>query len=961
MTPLLSRNQQEGRLNKVLYFRSKIFYMPSNSFLNQIARRYIELSRDGNAVSLVFPNRRAALFFRKELLELQPKDQWMPEIFSAEEFVASQMQTSPINQISALFEFYGIYQATEGEKADPFDVFLTWAPQLLHDFEEVDLYMVDAKDLYALVSEAYALQRWSPDNHTITPIQSAYLHFWSMMGTWYSLFRQHLRDKRMLTTGMAYRAFADSIETKGTELEWHKVLFCGFSALNGAEQRIIKFLQKIGKAEVLWDVDTYYVEDELNEAGHFFRKYKNDWAAHTFKNMPSRLDRAEQKFEIIGASKNLGQAIEAGALLAGLADEGCTFEDTAVVLGDERLMLPMLELLPQAVPAVNVTMSYPLQQLPVMGLYTAVFELQRRCRSNDDNSKPVFYFKDLLKIFRQSNIRQILGDEYCKMFIKKINASSYKYLNILSWEESVLLNDKLGFLFKPWKQSVSEAITCLIRFSQAVFDESARNEVERDYTADALSQTKLLLNQIEIYNARYPGILNLASLQRVFSQLIRQISLSFYGEPLKGLQLMGLLETRNVEFKNLIVLSVNEGILPATRSHRSFIPFDIALGFELPTYRDRDALFAYHFYRMIQGAERVWLIYNTESDEFGKGEQSRFITQLEQELMNAKHSHSIRVPELPKHFHSTVRVAKSPELLQRMRERYHPANPKGLSASALKKFINCELSFYLSYFSNVAVEEDREEDVEANEIGTICHAVLQNLYKPFIGQILKEKDLVQMRQLMPEELSLQFRNTYGPESISQGKHVLAHETACNMLLRYLNWELNCIKEEKQQGVLTTIKALEVNLDTVLTIQTAQDEFEVKLFGVADRIDVNNQNIRILDYKTGSVDKDNLKFKEMDEIFSNPDLEKAMQLFFYQLLYSDKYPENTILSGIIPLKSPSKNILFVKQPGEADAYEQIKTGFTELIEKMFNEELAFEQTEDPDRCKYCNFTGLCNRV
>lgn len=935
--------------------------MPSNSFLNQVARRYIELSNDGESIALVFPNRRAALFFRKELLELQPKNQWMPEIFSAEEFVANQMQTSPINQISALFEFYGIYQATEAEKSDPFDVFLTWAPQLLHDFEEVDLYMVDAKDLYALVSEAYALQRWSPDNNTITPIQAAYLHFWSMMGTWYRLFRQHLRDKKMLTTGMAYRAFADSIETIGTELEWNKVLFCGFSALNGAEQRIIKFLEKTGRAEVLWDVDTYYVDDELNEAGHFFRNYKSDWAAHTFNNMPSRLDRPDQKFEIIGASKNLGQAIEAGALLAELANEGCAFEDTAVVLGDERLMLPMLELLPQAVPAVNVTMSYPLQQLPVMGLYTTVFELQRRCRSKDDSHKPVFYFKDLLKLFRQSNIRQILGDDYCKSYIKKINASSYKYINILGWEDSVLLIEKLGFLFKPWKQSVSEAITCLIRFSQAVFNESARNEVERDYSADALSQTKLLLNQIEIYNSRYPGILNLDSLQRIFSLLIRQISLSFYGEPLKGLQLMGLLETRNVEFKNLIVLSVNEGILPATRSHRSFIPFDIALGFKLPTYRDRDALFAYHFYRMIQGAERVWLIYNTESDEFGKGEQSRFITQLEQELKNAKHSHAIRVPELPKHFKGSVRIEKSPDLLKRMRERYHPANPKGLSASALKKFINCELSFYLSYFSNVVVEEDREEDVEANEIGTICHAVLQNLYKPFIGQILKEKDIAQMRQLMPEELTIQFCNTYGSEAINQGKYVLAHETARNILLRYLNWELNCIKEEKQQGILTTIKSLEVSLDTVLTIQTNHDEFQVKLFGVADRIDVNNQNIRILDYKTGSVDKDDLKYKELDDVFINPKLEKAMQLFFYQLLYSDKYPDNTILSGIVPLKSPSKNILFVNQPGEEDAYELIKSRFTNLIERMFDEQLAFEQTTEPDRCKYCNFTGLCNRV
>ncbi|MFN5372111.1 MAG: hypothetical protein ACK5B6_11675 [Bacteroidia bacterium] len=205
--------------------------MQSNSFLNQVASRYIELISGGASVALVFPNRRAALFFRKELLDLKPENQWMPEIFSAEEFVANQMQTSPINQVSALFEFYGIYQSTEGEKSDPFDVFLTWAPQLLHDFEEVDLYMVNAKDLYAVVSEAYAMQRWSPDKKSITPIQAAYLHFWSMMGTWYTLFRQHLAGKKMRTTGMAYRAFAESIDTIRLEMVWDKLRCCGFSAL----------------------------------------------------------------------------------------------------------------------------------------------------------------------------------------------------------------------------------------------------------------------------------------------------------------------------------------------------------------------------------------------------------------------------------------------------------------------------------------------------------------------------------------------------------------------------------------------------------------------------------------------------------------------------------------------------------------------------------------------------------
>jgi ATP-dependent helicase/nuclease subunit B len=935
-----------------------------NNFLSRVAQRYLELSNENSgSVCIIFPNRRASLFFRKELFALKAESQWMPEIFSAEEFVTQCMQQYPIDSITALFEFYTVYKKTEAEAADPFDVFLTWAPQLLHDFEEVDLYLIDAKQLYKTVNAAYAMERWSPDRQTITPTQEAYLHFWSMMGTWYSQYRAHLNAKSLCTTGSLYRKLAEEISERGNTMHWSKMLFCGFSALNTAENRIVRFLEKTGRAEILWDIDAYYLDDTLNEAGHFFRRFKNDWAAHTFKNIPERLDRPSQQFECIGVAKNMGQVIEAGSILNSLIDSNETLEDTAVVLSDERLLMPMLEVLPEALPSVNVTMSYPLYQLPILGIFTTVFELQRRAKTSTSKDAVAFYFRDLLKLLRHSGIRQILGDGFCKDYISRINKSSHKYMQILDWYESAELEQKLGFIFKPWMQSSSAAIQCLQQLTKKLAQYASQEDVSAVYQSEALEQSLKLLNKIEQYNLEFPDILNIASLQRVFTQLSRQLSLPFYGEPLSGLQLMGLLETRNVDFKNLIVLSVNEGILPASRAHRSFIPFDIAAGLGLPTYRDRDALFAYHFYRMIQGAERVWLIYNTEHDEFGKGEQSRFITQLEQELKHASFRKTIRIPELPAHVTGSMRVEKTPELIEQLKKRYRPeenTKNRGLSATGLKSFVKCSFSFYLYYLTGVKPEIDRDDKVEANKFGNILHKALQYLFTPLIGKVIRAQDIESMYPKMISALTEAFYFELKVNSIESGAHTLTFETLKNMLERYLKWEQGRLAKQTQEGKTTRIVALETELTTVRTIRTGGDEFTIKLMGLADRIDEMDGFTYILDYKTGYLGPKELEFETFEDVFTHPDYEKAMQLFYYQMLYADSHPHSRLQSGIVPMKKPSDNLQIVKQPEADNPNDIIEQHIMALIERIFDQSEPFEQTEDEKQCVYCNFKGMCNR-
>jgi len=943
------------------------------TFLHDVADYFLSNFPDDNqAVCLVFPNRRAGTFFKKELLNLKPGAQWVPKILSTEDFVMELTRFRQIDTVSALFEFYAIYKETEKESADPFDVFSTWATQLLHDFQEIDLYCVDSKNLFGSIDAAYAMRNWSPDGAELTANQQQYLKFWSRMGLWYNLFREHLLGKNMATSAMAYRYLAENIKTK--DIPWDHLIFAGFNALNASEQTIIKSLENRGKATMLWDLDQYYVDPAISEAGLFARNHLKETGHKKLNFTGNWINDLERKIHITGVAKNIGQALVAGSILDTLNTENSDLTNTALVLCDEPLLMPVLEVLPEKLGKANITMGYPLHLLPVASLFSMCLEMRIRSkivRHNGEQERG-FYFKDIQRLLRNPVLASILKPGEADAMIRRLENErevfmpTSKLMSNLNGEDSPLA--KFDYLFEQWEIAPTAGLDALLQLSESIRNHPkyAENN-EQGYELESLFEITSLVNRIRTMLIGFNQLLEVKTLSRVFNQLLKQLTLPFLGEPLEGMQVMGLLETRNLDFKNLILLSVNENILPAAKSHQSFIPFDIALAFGLPTYRERDAVYAYHFYRMIQRAERVWLVYNTESDEFGKGEKSRYITQILEELKSPRTeiTSEIYVPKIPIGNDSEIVIKKDEKLITEIIKRFSATDGKsGLSPTAISSYLKCSLQFYFKNFSNIKTDKIKEEEIGADEIGNVAHKVLEDLYKPYVGRVISSSAIEIMLKEYEPLVDKAFKELSVGRNFEVGKNILVKYGTQRMIIQQLEAELKNIKSLEEENMLLTLLSVEEWLTVPIEINSIIGKQQILLKGKADRIDQIAGQLRIIDYKTGAVEARKLKLAETDELHLNGEMDKALQLLQYILMASTKYTNESIKSGIMSLKTPSTGIMEVGLGGDtiftAERLPYLRDLFVKIVEEIVNPDLNFEQTDDLKNCSYCDFAGICNR-
>ena len=940
------------------------------TFLHEVATHYKTHFPDpGDEICIIFPNRRAATFFRQALLTIDPNVQWMPTIWASEDFVRSTTRLRQIDAVSALFELYTIYQNTEGAAAEPFDVFTTWASQLLHDFTEIDLYCVDAKGLFGSVDAAYAMKYWSPDGSELTANQQQYLRFWSRMGDWYERFRSHLTTKGLATSAMAYRQLAEHINE--VDIPFKHLIFAGFNALNTSEKTIIKALEKRGKATLLWDADRYYTEVPMNEAGMFMRQYMRDEHKKKLEFTRNHIRETQRNIHITGVAKNIGQTLVAGSILDTIAQKPDQLSDTALVLCDEQLLMPMLEVLPDAVGKANITMGYPMHLLPVSSLFSIAFDLHARSRmvKHQGNREIGFYFKDVQRLLRNAVFTTVIGPKQADALIKRVESLRELFIpaSLLLYTEDSKPSalHRYEYLLSSWENQPMNALDALHRFVQDLRSNPHLEENrEIGFNLETLFEIGGLINRIRTIMENFQGFSSLKTLHRVYQQLIRQQVLPFLGEPLEGMQIMGLLETRNLDFKNLILLSVNENILPAAKAHRSFIPLDIAAGFGLPTYRERDAVYAYHFYRMIQRAEHVWIVYNTESDEFGKGEKSRFITQIEEELNvpTTTITKEIYVPTLKSGEAPAIQIEKTKDLLDRMRQRFGGETDRAsLSPTALSSFLKCSLQFYFKNFSGVRPDRLKEEEMGDDEIGNVAHAVLEKFFEPLINQVVHAEHIDQMLLDLDTALDAALKDLSRGRNFDEGKNILIRHGVKNMLRRQLTAEKEQMLEWKEQNQYLTILSVESWLDR--TIELA-DGTRVKLRGKADRIDRVDQVVRIIDYKSGKVDPASLKLKSIVDVFERDDKEKAVQLLQYVFMAAEQFPDAELSAGIASLRKPSAGLMATSlnetAVWNAKDVELIGDLFHAIASELFNENQAFVQTEDLKTCGFCDFSGICGR-
>lgn len=945
----------------------------AESFLKKTAEHiYINYGDSIENLCIVLPNKRAALFLKKNLALYYKKAFWAPAIFSTEDFVKKLSGLQTIDNIQLLFEFYEVYKKSNSTP-ESFDSFSKWAVTLLHDFQEIDRYRIDAKKLFGYINEARAMEVWNLELSKPTEFQKNYLKFWESLGNYYTLLTEHLQSKNIAYQGLAFKKTADNIESYIAEITYDKILFVGFNAINASEEKIIDTLLKEKKAEVLWDVDAYYLNNANQEAGLFVRRFYEKWDKKSFKWVGNYLTTTEKHFTIVGVAQHVGQAKLAGQWIKEISKIDPTLTNTAIVLADENLLLPVLHALPEEVNYINITMGYPLKKIPLFDLFDSLFNLHENAYNLAKNkSKPYsFYYKDVLKVMQHPYIASLFEhhkkSKKLQQLIETIhtkNAIFFSLKNIESW-----YNDTdtfyIDYLFTNWNNQPKQAIESLTQLCEQLNHKYTNSKTDNSLELEYVFRFNTQLNQLKNYINDYEAIEDLKTLQQLFQQAIANETLDFFGEPLQGLQVMGMLETRTLDFENLIILSVNEEVLPAGRNDNSFIPYELKRNFKLPTYAEKDAIFAYHFYRLLQRAKNIYITYNTENDEFGSGEKSRFITQLLYELpkVNANVTISEKIFSLPiaNSLQNESLSIKKDESIENLILK--KACESGLSPSSLNTLKNCSLQFYFRYIAKIQESDEVEENIDAATLGDVIHKVVENFYTPFIGKNLNKEGLKNMLSEVDKAVKDNFLTHFDASDLDTGKNLLTVKVASQLIKTFINTEIDFCEELKEQNKTLLIRELEKEMNCEIEIA----DKKVKIIGKSDRIDQIGNLIRIIDYKSGKVEPNDLKVKDFEQLLNDKKYNKAFQLLIYAWLFNktEAHPEQTFQSGIISFRKLSNGVMPVlwgKDNWEIN--EEVLTEFEDSLKTLLNDlldtEKEFCQTNDLDICGYCDFARVCNR-
>tara|TARA_B110000444_G_scaffold253825_1_gene285336 strand:+ start:2354 stop:5179 length:2826 start_codon:yes stop_codon:yes gene_type:complete len=933
-------------------------------FINKIAKE-IFISRKGDLEGLiiVMPGKRAGTFFKKALSELSENPLWSPKLYSIESWVEEISGLTILDRTSLIFEMYLSYvEVFPAKEQDSFETFIRWAPTMLTDFNDVDAYIDKPSVLFNYLHDTKKIELWTPKKTKPSQIVTKYIRLWELLGELFTNFRERLEKQGLAFQGMAYRRASDNISfwMKDRGLKKGSVCYIGFNAMNPCEKNIMKALISDGVAEAYWDADKYYMNDKKQEAGKYLRKHKKwvELQGGRFNWVSSNLIN-NKKINSFGVPKGIAQAQLAGTLINDLSQKNQELRDVALVLADENLLLPVLDFLPESVDKLNVTMGSALRNTLLFSLFDSLFLLHiNRLRLGGEDAG--FYYKDLFKVWEHplfKNAENISALNKLKEMLARENLSFPTKKRILSTcEKSVAdwLSPVLNFDHKNHFSLIDNALSIIRLVKENLLAQGRKGCLE----LEQLFSFAKLFHRIKNLQEKYGFIKELKTIQRLFQQASSIERLSYYGEPLSGLQVMGVLETRNLDFKHIILLSVNEGVIPSGKSEQSFVPFDIRKEVGLPTYMDKDAIFAYHFYRLFQRCSSVTFVYNTQTGDLGSGEKSRFLSQIEHELV-PKHPKelSFRQEVLSHPLDRVVRrglsIAKNKAVIKKLQE---IAGTKGFSPSALNRYKSCPLQFYYEKVLNIKNPDSLEEIVEANTLGTVVHRTLEELYKEILNLVLTPEMLKSLLKKVPEKTKEIFSKVFKHGQINLGKNKLIYTVAESFSKSFLSNELSLIKS----GNELVIMKVEEGLKCCLIIENL--DFPIYLNGSVDRVDLLNGSLRIIDYKTGLVNPGELKSNDMKKIIRDLDRHKAFQLFFYAYLYHKSLPRGrTFEAGIISFRSLKKGFMAASFDGGYENKTKI-TGemlgvfekeLVELIKDLFNPNTPFHHNDRKEPCRFCD--------
>ena len=947
----------------------------------------------GTAISdfcFVFPGRRAGIFFRNYLIDYTEQPIWSPKILTINEFIEEFSTTLPADPITLLFKLYDVYKSTDQSDLT-FDEFISWGDMLLSDFEDVDKYMVDPEKLYKnlisykeldtdysfLTEEQIKAIRsfwnsFNPNKHS--EHQDSFIRKWEQILPLYKKFNQLLKNENLSYSGMIIRNIADKIKNgEGPTVSYPKIVFCGFFVLTPAEKIIFNYFKNIGIGEFYWDYPEHLITNHLNfnsfspdsipfkDAGDFMKENLLLFPPPTSWHLPKPNN--DPGTEIIGVASQTEQLrivtkfLEEGS--SEKSNEKKSSLETAVILTDENMLIPVMHAIPPAYDKINVTIGYPLKNTPIFSLIESIINLQRHSKTTSQG-KTWFYFRDVLPILQHQYI-SVLENE---------SASSVK-------QEMLATNSIFIEASKLWKND----------YFKLLFSKIARSEEIPSYIGSILYQTYQLVKaneqthfEQEYVYVLYKSVNRLSELLnklgeiknpetwlRLFKKITETQTIPFKGEPLNGLQVMGILETRALDFDNLIILNMNEGVYPKDSAPTSMIPFNLRKGFGLPTLEHQDAIFSYYFFRLIHRAKKVTLVFNSSSDDMQPGEMSRFLYQLIYEHP-VKPKLTTAVDQVKLYQTPKVYTSKTSEIINRL-NRYAKDGDKSLSPSALSTYIECPQRFAYRYIFGLDEAEEITEDLDARIFGIIFHSSMEELYKPWLNKTVEaqefetlSKNSEKIRQTLLQAFNKHFSeislNTDDFDEL-QGKNILVFEVLFKYIQKFI--------ENDALYAPIYFEGLEYKVAESLEIRK---NLNVNIGGIIDRLDQIKGIIRVMDYKTGG---GNNRINNISDLFLT-NKHKDNKAIFQTLLYSSilkSIKGNTIpvQPSVVWLKTLFKNGEYTLKIGQRNQIREIILNdvedefigkLKELLEEIFNPEIPFRQTPELKNCEYCTFKNLCNK-
>ena len=853
-----------------------------------------------------------------------------PKISSIEEFIQEISNLKIIDPTELLFESYKVYlKVISNQEKDSFEVYSSWATPLLNDFNEIDRHLISTNSFFNYLSTIKNINHWGVQNEQ-TQLVKNYLKFWNSLPSFYDLLRTELIHKNQGYQGLIYREAAENIEYYKSNSSNKTHIFIGFNALNTSEQTIIQELLEVDQTRIYWDIDQFFYNDKIHNSSYFIRKYISTWSF--FKSNPiayiSDNYSSHKNIDIIEAQKNISQVKYIGDLLSKLNIS--ELNQTAVVLADENLLIPLLHSIPKNVEKVNITMGISLKQFPITDFFILLITLH-------NSATEQYHFKDVVTILNHPITSKIYPDS--SSIIERITANNLTYLSIDKL--LALSSDKerppLRLLFSSWNNNSARGLSVCLEIID-FFKNTNSLSIERA----ALYQVFNVFKKIEALNNKFEHFTSVKIFQQLFSEIINTTTIDYQGDAYNGLQIMGVLETRVLDFKNIIVASLNEGVLPSGKSNNSYITNDLKKEYHLPTYTEKDAIYTYHFFRLLHRAKNITLLYNNFSDGLSTGEKSRFISQIEFEE-NPRHKirKSIISPAILNHKEELRSVEKTDDIIQKIKQ----IAKEGFSPSSLTSYIRNPIDFYLQRVLKINQNKTVEETVAANTLGTIVHDTLEVFYKPLEGKNLKLDVLEAMKIKIASEIEKQFKKTYRDGIYDKGKNLIIFEVAKQFILNFINYEINDIKKGNEIRIL--------KIESKLAFDFPPNELDsvIRVKGKVDRMDEYNGTLRIIDYKTGVVEPRDLEISDWDTLTSDYKYSKALQVLAYALMANQTSNYENIEAGIISFKRLKKGFIKFTYKGahkqtniSQDVLDKYTLELRKLILEISNKVIPFNEKE-----------------